>query len=175
MKVHVDKEKLKKWSGPFVLALVIALFIRFFLVTPLEINGNSMLPVLHDHDEVLVRHYGTIKRFDIITFKLANGETYIKRVIGLPGDEIKYENNQLYVNQKKVPEKFLTDPNLGETSDFTLDDFFTSTKVPARKYFVLGDNRRISQDSRTLGMVDEKWISGRAWIIYWPIWHFKVL
>ncbi len=95
MKVHVDKQKLKKWSGPFSLALVIALFVRFFLVTPLEINGNSMLPVLHDHDEVLVRHYGTIKRFDIITFKLNNGETYIKRVIGLPGDEIKYENNQL--------------------------------------------------------------------------------
>ncbi len=100
MKVHVDKQKLKKWSGPFSLALVIALFVRFFLVTPLEINGNSMLPVLHDRDEVLVRHYGTIKRFDIITFKLNNGETYIKRVIGLPGDEIKYENNQLYVNQK---------------------------------------------------------------------------
>ena len=99
-----------------------------FLVTPLEINGNSMLPVLHDHDEVLVRHYGTIKRFDIITFKLNNGETYIKRVIGLPGDEIKYENNQLYVNQKKVPEKFLTDPNLGETSDFTLDDFLPLPK-----------------------------------------------
>lgn len=89
--------------------------------------------------------------------------------------EIKYENNQLYVNQKKVPEKFLTDPNLGETSDFTLDDFFTTTKVPAHKYFVLGDNRRISQDSRTLGMIDETKISGRAWIIYWPIWHFKVL
>ncbi len=64
-----------------------------------------MLPVLHDHDEVLVRHYGTIKRFDIITFKLNNGETYIKRVIGLPGDEIKYENNQLYVNQKESSRK----------------------------------------------------------------------
>ena len=113
MKVHVDKQKLKKWSGPFVLALVIALFIRFFLVTPLEVNGNSMLPALHDHDEVLVRHYGTIKRFDIVTFKLANGETYIKRVIGLPGDEIKYENNQLYVNQKEGPRKISNGSKFG--------------------------------------------------------------
>ena len=144
--------------------------------------GDSMNPILRNGDVVLVNRlvYNARRprRGDIIVFKPKGNENshyYIKRVIGLPGDEIKYENNQLYVNQKKVPEKFLTDPNLGETSDFTLDDFFTTTKVPAHKYFVLGDNRRISQDSRTLGMIDETKISGRAWIIYWPIWHFKVL
>lgn len=175
MNLNSLKMLMRNWFWPLLLAFSVALFIRGFLITPLEITGNSMAPTIHNKDQVLIRHYGTIKRFEIVTFKLPNGKTYIKRVIGLPGDKIEYKNSILYVNQKKVPESFYKQGYTPDTADFSLTDFSTLTKVPAKNYFVLGDNRRISEDSRTLGMIKEEWIQGRALIIYWPLRDFKVL
>lgn len=166
---------LRNWVGPIVLAVILALFIRYFWLTPLAINGNSMLPTIHSGDEVLLRHYGKISRFDVVTFKTQSGETYIKRVIGVPGDEITYKDNTLYVDQKPVPEEYSKTKITGKTSDLSMEELFGVRRIPKNKYFVLGDNRQISRDSRTLGLIDGSQITGRAWIVYWPLWHFKVL
>lgn len=167
------RKKLHSWLAPALLAICAALFVRYFLITPLEVTGTSMLPQIHDRDELLVKHFGQIKRFDIITFKLPTGETYIKRVIGLPGDTLEYKDNKLYVNHKYIPEKFLGTQKQNITADFELKELLGVKKVPEDSYFVLGDNRQISRDSRSFGMIKRSWILGKALGIYWPLKHIK--
>ena len=175
----LNKIRYSYWIPLLFLATVSALFVRFFLLVPLQIQGDSMEPTLHNKEEVLVRHFGTIKRFDIVVIKMPSGETYIKRIIGLPGEKIAYKNDKLYVNGKYIPEKFLTplklDAKQTYTSDFTLKDLLNTTKVAKDQYFVLGDNRRISKDSRTFGTVRSQRIEGQALITYWPLKNFKLL
>ncbi|WGN89178.1 signal peptidase I [Ligilactobacillus faecis] len=174
MKIKTHKKNLKSWLAPALLAICAALFVRYFLVTPLEVTGTSMLPQIHDHDELLIKHFGQIKRFDIITFKLPTGETYIKRVIGLPGDTLEYKNNKLYVDHRYIPEEFLGTNFQNSTADFKLKELLGVEKVPKDCYFVLGDNRQISRDSRSFGMVQSSWVSGKALGIYWPLDHIKI-
>ncbi|MEG2644977.1 MAG: signal peptidase I, partial [Enterococcus sp.] len=117
--------------------------------------------------------------FDVIVFQQPDGTIYIKRVIALPGDEVRYEHDQLYVNNKKVAEPFLTNNRQQDhqvspyTTDFKLEDLTGKTKLPADEYFVLGDNRRISKDSRSFGTVDSADILGKARAVYYPLSHIK--
>lgn len=189
MKINLFSEgnkmqKMKKirfgyWIPLIFCAVCLALFIRLFVLVPLQVEGDSMEPTLHNRDEVLVRHFGKIKRFDIVVIKMPSGETYIKRVIGLPGEKIEYKDDKLYVDGKYIPEKFLEPLDLDTkqtyTSDFTLKDLLNVDTVPEGRYFVLGDNRRISKDSRTFGAVKTEWIQGQAVLTYWPLKNFSWL
>jgi len=156
-----------------VVALAIFVVVYLFLFQPHQVKGNSMYPNFHDGEYILTDkisyRLGQPKRGDVIVFKAPRNEEvdYIKRIIGLPGDEIKLENNSMFINTKRLDEGYLP-------SDFvTLPGSFLSENipvtVPAGQYFVLGDNRNHSSDSREWGMVKRDEIVGKAFFRYWPI------
>ncbi len=148
---------------PYVVIVVVVVLLRIFIVTPGVVNGESMEDTLYDGDFVLVNKIGLwfgIDRFDIVVVKLEN-DTIIKRVIGLPGDTVKYSNNVLYVNDQKIdtPIKFEV------TDDFTM-------VASKDEYIVLGDNRNVSKDSRVIGPVKRKQIKGKVNLILYPFDDF---
>lgn len=153
---------------PYVIIILVVVLVRSFIITPVIVSGSSMKPNLNDGELLLVRKIGynekTIKRFDIIVIK-KDKEEIIKRVIGLPGEHIAYRNNKLYVNDKLVSEDYT---HL-DTKDFNLEEICTCSTIPEGKYLVLGDNRPISKDSRSIGLIDEKDIVGKAVFRLWPI------
>lgn len=126
-----------------------------------------MTPTLHDKDIMIlnkiVYRFNDIKRFDIVVIKKDDGQDIIKRVIGLPGDKVEYKDNKLYINGKVVKENFLH----ADTEDLDTEKFGSLT-VPKNSYYVLGDNRKNSIDSRYLGFIPKNEIEGRARYIIYP-------
>ncbi|MGH1649271.1 signal peptidase I [Enterococcus gilvus] len=164
----------------FLILAAILIGLRHFVFTPVVVKGDSMDPTLADGERVIALKNTEIKRFDIVTFPAPDdeGKNYIKRVIGLPGDTIEYKNDQLYINGKKTDEPYL-DEYKGEltdsqplTYDFNLKDLYGSEKIPEGELFVLGDNRRISKDSRIIGMIKEKNIMADVKFVFWPLNRF---
>ena len=153
---------------PYIIIILVVVLVRSFIITPVIVSGNSMKPNLNDGELLLLRKIGynekTIKRFNIVVIK-KDKEEIIKRVIGLPGEHISYKNNKLYVNDKLVTEDYT---HL-DTKDFNLEEICTCSTIPEGKYLVLGDNRPISKDSRSIGLIDEKDIIGKAVFRLWPI------
>ncbi|MGY3765216.1 signal peptidase I [Vagococcus vulneris] len=167
------------WVKMTILAFMIVMFIRGFILVPLEITGNSMEPTLQQNDFVVTEQFSKIKRFDIVVFDAPDGSTYVKRVIGLPGDHLVYDNDQLYVNGKKVPEKFLKNVKKRKnemvyTTDLDTSELLGFKKIPKNRYFVLGDNRRLSKDSRSFGTISSEDIIGKVRFVYYPITHVKI-
>ncbi len=168
-------KKILKELLPYIIIIIVVILIRSYIVTPVIVRGNSMDETLHDGEVLLLSkityQLNDIKRFDIVVVKDRDDDYIIKRVIGLPGDEIEYKDNVLYVNGKKITKTFTKD----ETEDFNLDDICKinaddcSKGIPKGKYLVLGDNRDISADSRIKGLVDRKQITGRTTIRLWPL------
>ena len=156
-----------------VFALMIAALVVVFVVQPVKVEGTSMLPRLHDGERIFVnkliyydeyRWAPKIERGDIVVFWYPNDPTksYIKRVIGLPGEIVEVREGTVYINGSVLEEKYL-DP--GEnTSPATL----SAVKVKLNYYFVMGDNRDNSSDSRSWGLVPKKYIYGKALLRYWP-------
>ncbi len=171
-------DNLWNWVKVIFFAIIIVFFVKGFLLIPISVDGNSMVSTLQEEDQLVVEKISKLRRFDVIVFNLPGNATYIKRIIGIPGDTIRYQNDQLYVNNKKVSEKFLNKnkeklpAHTNYTPDFDLVDIIGEKKVPAHTYFVLGDNRRISKDSRSFGVVDSKYIFGKAVWIYYPLHDF---
>ena len=121
-----------------------------------KVDGNSMQPTLKDNDIILYyKSKKNIKRFDIIIFK-RNNNLFIKRVIGLPGDSIKYIDSTLYVNDNPIEEDF----QKSITNDFNISDITSSDVIPNNKLFVLGDNRLFSTDGRSFGFIDINDVNG---------------
>ena len=153
---------------PYIIIILVVVLVRSFIITPVIVSGNSMKPNLNDGELLLVKKIGynekTIKRFNIVVIK-KDKEEIIKRVIGLPGEHISYKNNKLYVNDKLVTEDYT---HL-DTKDFNLEEICTCSTIPEGKYLVLGDNRPISKDSRSIGLIDEKDIIGKSVFRLWPI------
>lgn len=164
-----------------LISLVIGVVIRGFLLIPVPVTVNSMDQTLSQGDKVLMEKFSKVRRFDVIIFQQSNGTIYIKRVIGLPGDEIRYEKDQLYINGNKISESFLTNNRNHDhqvspyTTDFQLEELIGEKKLLPNEYFVLGDNRRISKDSRSFGTVQSKDILGKAQAVYYPIKHIKII
>ena len=159
--------KIIKELIPYVIIVIVVVFIRTFIVTPAMVDGASMEPTLEDRDVLLINKYDdSIDRFDIVVFNY-EGERLIKRVIGLPGDHIKYQNNKLYVNGKLVKENFKHD----DTEDFDLASLGYN-EVKDGYYFVVGDNRGISKDSRIIGLVSKKNIIGKTNYAIFPFNKF---
>ena len=162
----------KTWKEeiiPYVIIILVVVIIRSFIVTPIRVDGSSMYPTLNDKEMLILKKYDkNYKRFDIIVFKSGN-DKLIKRIIGLPGEKIEYKNNKLYINGKYYKEPFLK--NNQKTYDFELKD--TKYKViPKDSYFVLGDNRTNSTDSRVLGPINKKVIQGKTDLAILPIKKF---
>lgn len=164
-----------------LLAVVIGTIIRGFLLIPVPVAGNSMRSTLSQGDMVAMEKLTKIRRFDVIVFQQADGSIYIKRVIGLPGESVTYEKDQLYINGKPVEEPFLKKNQIADnssvpyTTNFTLAELTGSKKLSKGSYFVLGDNRRISKDSRSFGEVDSKTILGKVRLVYYPLNHIKLI
>lgn len=170
-------KKLGNWLLIIGLTGLIALIVRTWLVVPATVAGPSMRPTLKSGDYLLLKKFGQVHRFDIVVFKVA-GTTYVKRVIGLPGETVSYRHDQLYIDGRAVAEPFLNRVKHQKTvltSDFDLATLTDSKVVPANHYFVLGDNRRISKDSRTFGPISQTTMIGRASMVYYPITHLKLL
>lgn len=126
-----------------------------------------------DGDQVLTFRGGKIKHGSVIIFDAPNdpGTLYIKRVIGLPGDRVQMSQDRLYINGKLTPEPYLQRYLNGSafTEDFTLKQQLGVSQVPANCYFVLGDNRPISRDSRRIGFIKQQRIIGTVKLRYWPV------
>lgn len=154
---------------PYVIIVVVVLFVKTYIIAPIQVNGISMDSTLKDGDIMLLnklqyKRYG-VKRGDIVVIK--NRDSHIiKRIIGLPGDNIKVEDNILYINGKEYKEDYLDKGTI--TNDFSLEELFDTDKVPEGTYFVMGDNRDDSLDSRILGFIDEDDIEGIASITIFP-------
>ena len=164
------------WVKAIILALLLVLIIRFYVFIPLKVEGDSMSPTLAQGNYLLYETFSDIDRFDIIIFSNEDGQTLIKRVIGLPGDSIAYSEDQLYLNGEPVEESFLgTEKQQGMdvfTSDFDLLTLTGMETVPEGSYFVLGDNRVRSRDSRIFGFVAQADIAGKAAMVYYPLEDF---
>ena len=156
---------------PYVIIIVAVILIRSFIITPVIVSGDSMRPNLHDGEAILVRKNGynsdKIKRFDIVIIDDGEDEI-IKRIIGLPGEHISYKNNELYVNGERVEENF----SFRDTEDFNLEEICSCTTIAEGSYLVLGDNRPISKDSRSIGLIKEENIKGKAIYRIWPLSEF---
>lgn len=166
-------KKFLKENYIYLIIIVLVILIKIFVVTPVRVNGSSMLPTLEDGDIMILNKLGrnNIKRFDIVVIRDDDDdEDIIKRVIGLPGERIEYKNNILYVNGKKVAEKFTKnkDPKL---DSYSIDNLESET-VPKDYYFVVGDNRPNSKDSRMIGFIHKDKIKGKASFIIFPFSRF---
>ena len=175
-----EKNELIEWLKVIVLTAVFVIGIRSFIFSPITVDGASMMPTYENGDRVIVNKIGKtisdLDRFDIIVFKAPDERNFIKRIIGLPGDHIAYKNDELYVNGEKLDEpylaKFKSELNgFGYLNyDFTLEQLTGAAEIPEGYYFVLGDNRRKSSDSRDarVGLVAKDQILGKAHIRIYP-------
>ncbi|WP_413306281.1 signal peptidase I [Bacillus sp. 1P10SD] len=170
-----------EWVKSILGALVIAFIIRSFFFTPIVVDGESMNPTLQDKDRMVVTKIGEPKRFDIVVFHAPDGRDYIKRVIGLPGDSIEYKNDVLYINGKAYNEPYL-EKYKKRLNDGTLTYSFTlketavgSDTVPKDSLFVMGDNRRRSNDSRDIGAIPMEKVIGTTNVVYYPIKEIKIV
>lgn len=140
---------------PYVIITLIVLFIRMYIVSPVRVDGNSMYPTLNNREFLLLTKFDhSYERFDIVVLKY-NKQKLVKRVIGLPGETVEYKNNKLYVNGKVIEEEF----KLFETKDFNIAELGYDV-IPEDYYFVVGDNRNASLDSRRIGLIHRKDIEG---------------
>ena len=177
---------LKKVDKKTIILIVVVL-IRTYIVTPITVVGNSMVPTLHNKELLLLSKISykihDIDRWDIVVIK--ENDWIIKRVIGLPGEKIEYKDEVLYINDKEVEDKYSN----GETKDFDMYDIYLAglsekkedktdkefETIPKGYYLVLGDNREISKDSRTVGLIKEDEIQGKAIFRFWPLNKIKIL
>lgn len=153
----------------FAFAAMIVALVLVFVVQPVRVEGTSMLPRLHDGERIFVNkliyyQWPELERSDIIVFWFPDdpSKSYIKRVLGLPGETVEVRAGQVFINGRKLEEPYLDEQlNLSRINHQT-------TFVKSHYYFVMGDNRDHSSDSRSWGLVPEKYIYGKALLRYWP-------
>lgn len=167
--------------------LIINLLINRFLISNYTVHGESMYPTFEDEDRVIIskisKSLDHLDRGDVIIFHANEKKDYIKRLIGKPGDEVRYRSDQLYVNGNEVKEPYLKENKENAitqlTEDFKVSDVKGSNgnlKIPEDKYLVLGDNRQNSIDSRkpVVGLVSDEQMVGKVVLRYWPLSDFTI-
>ncbi len=168
----VMKKETKKEILSYLIIILVVILIRTFIITPVRVNGTSMDTTLKDGEIMILNKikykFKDIKRFDIVVVDY-KGEKLIKRVIGLPGETLKYVDDVLYINDEEVDEYFKNQ----ETLDFDIKDLDYDV-IPDNCYIVLGDNRKDSLDSRYLGCIDKKDIIGSANLVLYPFNKFGI-
>jgi len=156
------------WMRDLFIALGIAAFVIIFLYQPVRVEGTSMMPSLDDQERIFINKFvyriEPIQRGDIVVFQypLDPHKSFIKRVIGLAGDHIRIAEGHVYVNGKTVVENYVPGAYQDGRS-------YPEIVVPTGSYFVLGDHRSLSNDSRDFGPVDASYIYGKAVFGYWPV------
>ena len=162
------RSSVHSWMRDLIVSVAVSTFIIIFLYQPVRVEGTSMLPMLEDQDRLFINklayRVGEIQRGDVVVFLYPNDhqKSYIKRVIALPGDELRIDHGHVFVNGKELTEKYVP-------PRFEDDRSLPDTIVPEHSYFVMGDHRSISSDSRDFGPVDRELIYGKAAFVYWPM------
>jgi signal peptidase I len=171
---HLLRHEIRVWTRDLLIAIGLALVIIVFLYQPVKVEGTSMAPLLSDQERIFINkfvyRFEDIHRGDVVVFwyPLDRSKSFIKRVIGLPGETVDIRRGLLYVNGQLVPEPYVP-PQYTDVTDFG------PIKVPKDSYFVMGDHRISSNDSRVFGPVASQFIYGRAVFAYWPVDHFGSL
>jgi signal peptidase I len=158
------------WARDLMISVVLAIFVILFIYQPVKVEGTSMMPTLDDQERIFINkfvyrfHFGNIDRGDTVVFWFPGdpSKSYIKRVIGMPGDRVEVDEGRVIVNGQALVESYVP-PEFRDQSSMPV------RMVPEEEYFVLGDHRSSSNDSRAWGMVPRRYIYGKAVFIYWPL------
>lgn len=164
------------WLRDLMLSVVIAVVIILFLYQPVKVEGTSMMPALEDQERIFINKFvykfglGQIERGDTVVFWFPRdpSKSYIKRVIGVPGDVVEVLDGEVRLNGKVVDEPYVPD-------EFRDRMTVPPTRVPADSFYVMGDHRSSSNDSRAWGVVPRRFIYGKAVFVYWPLEKMGVL
>ncbi len=155
------------WMRDLLFSAAASVLIILFLYQPVRVEGTSMLPRLEDHDRLFINKFvyriTSIERGDVVVFHYPRdpAKSYIKRVIALPGDRLRIDHGQVWVNDKELVEGYVPEMFRDSRS-------FSEIVVPEDSYFMMGDHRSISSDSREFGPVERDLIYGKAVFVYWP-------
>lgn len=166
--------QLRVWMRDLAVSLCLAGFVILFLYQPVKVEGTSMEPRLTDQERVFINkfiyRFESVERGDVVVFWYPKDVTksFIKRVVGVPGDRVEMRAGELFVNGGRVAEPYLA-------ADFRGEDSFSPVLVPSGEFFVLGDHRTSSNDSRSWGTVPQKYIYGKAQLVYWPVGKWGLL
>ncbi|MCL1948878.1 MAG: signal peptidase I [Turicibacter sp.] len=184
------------WLKTIVAIFLVITFIHSYIFTPVLVDGQSMYPTLHDGDSVILWElFYEPSLFDIVVFQVTEDTYFVKRVVGVPGQEVAYRNDQLYIDGEPVDQPYLAgakgqvaaldnrwSPDMGTfTEDFELEDicrfngFEGCQVIPEGYYLMLGDNRPGSKDSRHIGLINQDQIMGRAIWVQWPMSRFGLI
>jgi signal peptidase I len=168
------RHEIRVWTRDLLIAIGLALVIIVFLYQPVKVEGTSMAPLLSDQERIFINkfvyRFEAIHRGDVVVFwyPLDRSKSFIKRVIALPGETVTIRQGVVTVDGTVVPEPYVP-PQYEDVSDYG------PQRVPADSYFVMGDHRISSNDSRVFGPVPSQFIYGRAVFAYWPVDHFGSL
>jgi signal peptidase I len=159
------------WLRDLMLSVLIAMLVILFLYRPVKVEGTSMMPNLLDQERLFINQFsykfgGDIHRGDTVVFWYPDDTTksYIKRVIGMPGDTVAIQNGTVILNGRPLDEPYVPPEYRDQTS-------LPKQRVPPNSYFVLGDHRSSSSDSRMWGYVPRNYIYGKAVFVFWPVEH----
>jgi signal peptidase I len=168
------RNEIRVWTRDLLIAIGLALVIIVFLYQPVKVEGTSMAPLLSDQERIFINkfvyRFEPIHRGDVVVFwyPLDRTKSFIKRVIALPGETVEIRRGTVYVNGRPISEPYVP-PQYEDLSDFGPE------AVPMDDYFLMGDHRISSNDSRVFGPVASRYIYGRAVFAYWPVDHFGSL
>src|SRR5215472_12672883 len=164
---HIAGTGLGLWVRDLLISAAVSILIILFLYQPVRVEGTSMLPRLEDHDRLFINkfvyHITSIEHGDVVVFHYPRDpeKSYIKRVIALPGDRLRIDRGEVYLNGRLRPELYVPE-------EFRDTKSMPETVIPDDEYFMMGDHRSISSDSREFGPVDRDLIYGKAVFVYWP-------
>ena len=170
---HLRRE-LRSWTRDLAVALGLAIVVMIFLYQPVKVEGTSMNPLLSDQERIFINkfiyRFEPIERGDVVVFwyPLDRSKSFIKRVVGLPGETVEIRAGNVYVNGRELPDQFVPSGYLDGSN-------YPARRIPQGEYFVMGDHRDSSNDSRVFGSVPRSYIYGKAVFAYWPVDHFGSL
>src|SRR3979490_3054690 len=171
---HSLRHEIRVWTRDLLIAIGLALVIIVFLYQPVKVEGTSMAPLLSDQERIFINkfvyRFEPIQRGDVVVFwyPLDHSKSFIKRVVGLPGEAVEIRQGAVYVDGNIVPEPYVP-PQYEDLSDFG------PVRVPKDSYFVMGDHRISSNDSRVFGPVPARLFYGRPFFSFWPVDSFGSL
>ncbi len=168
------QREIRNWARDLAIALGLAMVIIVFLYQPVKVEGTSMAPLLSDQERIFINkfvyRFEPIDRGNVVVFwyPLDRTKSFIKRVVGLPGETLEIESGRLYIDGKRVAEPYVP-------ASFFDGSSYGPIRVQQDEYFVMGDHRDSSNDSRVFGPVPRKFIYGKAVFAYWPVDHFGII
>lgn len=168
------RRELRSWTRDLAVLLGLVIVVMIFLYQPVKVEGTSMNPLLSDQERIFINkfvyHFEPIERGDVIVFwyPLDRSKSFIKRVVGLPGETIEIRDGHVYINSQELADQYVP-------ANYLDGSTYAPHRIPVDGYFVMGDHRDSSNDSRVFGSVPRQYIYGKAVFAYWPADHFGSL